>query len=436
MVDTASLRRQGPQKGSGEGLRSMRWKSLIVLLCLAAWPPLGGMARGAALVYDGASISRQQMRENLCAITFDDGPSRNTGRLLDMLSSYGIHATFFLLGKNAALRPSLVQRIVAEGHEVGNHSWSHPKLRALNKEQQYDELARTDALLRELGASPRHIRPPYGAYNEDTVELAGDLGLSIMLWSQDSHDWKRLPVNYALLPNTLGHVYGPGELRGIFLFHDSLKRTVDDLPRIIDELRAGGCQRFVTVSEYLDVLDETPPLLMTRRTPQPHSEQAEEMPPESFPDAMMATGGAIPAGSTPIPMARCSQPWTPAETTAPSRAALTADHAVVSGDAVQATPSTPPRTAAAAATDTHRVRPASASGSSAGRREKAPVYRVVHPQPSAPAPRQEKAAPRYRVVQPYPLPQASQAGTGRSTKGRAGEPEPQRSRAAAASDTF
>ena len=135
MVDTASLRRQGPQKGSGEGLRSMRWKSLIVLLCLAAWPPLGGMARGAALVYDGASISRQQMRENLCAITFDDGPSRNTGRLLDMLSSYGIHATFFLLGKNAALRPSLVQRIVAEGHEVGNHSWSHPKLRALNKEQ-------------------------------------------------------------------------------------------------------------------------------------------------------------------------------------------------------------------------------------------------------------------------------------------------------------
>lgn len=417
----------------------MRWKSLIVLLCLAAWPPLGGIARGAAVVYDGPSISRQQMRENLCAITFDDGPSRNTGRLLDMLSSYGIHATFFLLGKNAALRPALVQRIVAEGHEVGNHSWSHPKLRALNKEQQYEELARTDALLRELGASPRHIRPPYGAYNEDTVDLAGDLGLSIMLWSQDSHDWKRLPVNYALLPNTLGHVYGPGELRGIFLFHDSLKRTVDDLPRIIAELRAGGCQRFVTVSEYLDVLDDTPPLLMTRRTPQPHSEQAEEMPPESFPDAMMATSGSIPAGSTPVPMARCSQPWTPAASTAPPRAALTADQAAASSGTVQALPepSAAPQAAASSETGPRRVHQASAAQDSpTARQGKAPVYRVGHPRPAAAAPGQEKAAPRYRVVQPYPLPQASRAGTGRSTKGRAGDMEPRPSRAAAASDTF
>lgn len=421
----------------------MGWKSLIVLLCLAAWPSLGGVAQGAAVVYDGSIISRQQMQENLCAITFDDGPSRNTGRLLDMLSDYGIHATFFLLGKNAALRPSLVQRIVAEGHEVGNHSWSHPKLRALNKEQQHEELARTDALLRELGASPRHIRPPYGAYNEDTLALADEMGLSIMLWSQDSHDWKRLPVNYALLPNTLGHVYAPGELRGIFLFHDSLKRTVDDLPRIIAELRAGGCQRFVTVSEYLAGLDETPPLLMTRRTPLPHSEQTEEMPPESFPDAMMATsGGGIPAGTPPVPMARCSRPWTPTpEEGHPPRMALAPGHAVSAatsetylgvGAPGRLTPS-----AAAADTGPRRTRQAATKNKNAApRKDKAPVYRVVHPQPSTPATRQENAAPRYRVVQPSPLPQTTQAGAGRSAKGRTGEVEPHRSRAAAASDTF
>lgn len=411
----------------------MRWKSLIVLLCLAAWPPLGGMARAAAVVYDGPSISRQQMRENLCALTFDDGPSRNTSRLLDMLSGYGIHATFFLLGKNAALRPALVQRIVAEGHEVGNHSWSHPKLRALNREQQREELARTDTLLRDLGARPRYVRPPYGAYNEDTLALADEMGLAIMLWSQDSHDWKRLPVNYALLPNTLGHVYGPGQLRGIFLFHDSLKRTVDDLPRIIAELRAGGCQRFVTVSEYLDVLDETPPLLMTRRTPQPHSEQAEEMPPESFPDAMMATSGAIPAGTTPVPMARCSQPWTPpSETPQPSDQPLTAaaPAAAASLEATRTAP-TAPEPAAAETAPRRPAQPAAAS-----RRENAPVYRIVHPRPATPAPRRENAAPRYRVIQPYPLPQAAQAGAGRSVKGRTEMPEPSRSRAAASSDTL
>ncbi|WP_297261335.1 polysaccharide deacetylase family protein [uncultured Desulfovibrio sp.] len=414
----------------------MRWKSLIILLCLAAWPPLGGIAYGAAVVYDGSSISRQQMRENLCALTFDDGPSRNTSRLLDMLADYGIHATFFLLGKNAALRPALVQRIVSEGHEVGNHSWSHPKLRALNREQQHEELLKTDALLRELGASPRHIRPPYGAYNEDTLALAEEMGLSIMLWSQDSHDWKRLPVSYALLPNTLGHVYGPGELRGIFLFHDSLKRTVDDLPRIIAELRAGGCQRFVTVSEYLEGLDETPPLLMTRRTPQPHSEQAEEMPPESFPDAMQASAGGIPAGSTPIPMARCSQPWVPAAEAVPPRAALTADHGAAAAEGTVSAQSEASTAAAAAGTTARRTRQAAAKKASATGREKAPVYRVVHPQPAASPTRQENAAPRYRVVQPYPLPQATQAGAGRSTKGRAGAMEPRPSRAAAASDTF
>ena len=407
----------------------MRWRSLIVLLCLAAWPPLGGIARGAAVVYDGPSISRQQMRENLCAITFDDGPSRNTSRLLDMLSGYGIHATFFLLGKNAALRPALVQRIVAEGHEVGNHSWSHPKLRALNKEQQLEELTRTDTLLRELGARPRYIRPPYGAYNEDTLALADEMGLAIMLWSQDSHDWKRLPVNYALLPNTLGHVYGPGELRGIFLFHDSLKRTVDDLPRIIAELRAGGCQRFVTVSEYLDVLDETPPLLMTQRTP-PHSEQAEEMPPESFPDAMMATSSAIPAGTTPVPMARCSHPWTPPA--AGQSQPADAPAAAAALDATRAAPAAP-APAAAASVETGPRRPSEAA---AARREKAPVYRIVHPRPTAPAARRDNAAPRYRVVQPYPLPQGAQAGAGRSIKGRTETPEPRRSRAAASSDTL
>lgn len=426
----------------------MRWNSLIVLLCLVAMPPLGGIACAAAVVYDGPSISRQQMRENLCAITFDDGPSRNTGRLLDMLSAYGIHATFFLLGKNAALRPALVQRIVAEGHEVGNHSWSHPKLRALNKEQQHEELFRTDALLRELGANPRYVRPPYGAYNEDTLALAEDMGLSIMLWSQDSHDWKRLPVNYALLPNTLGHVYAPGELRGIFLFHDSLKRTVDDLPRIIAELRAGGCRRFVTVSEYLDGLDETPPLLMTRRTPQPHSEQAEEMPPESFPDAVAATSGGIAAGSTPVPMARCSQPWTPSDSAVSSGSPLSVEEpaaasaAVSAAAAVDATPvvpAAPAPTAAAAASGTgprREARPDARNASAGPRREKAPVYRIVHPRPATPARRQENAAPRYRVVQPYPLPQAAQAGTGRSTKGRTETSEPHRSRAAASSGTL
>lgn len=258
-----------------------------------------------ARVVDGAVIMRQPMRENLCAITFDDGPSVNTPQLLDMLAEYGIPATFFLLGSQAERHPDTVRRILAEGHEVGNHSYSHPNLRLASPERKAEEIRRTDAVLRSLGAAPVFLRPPYGAFDAYTEKVAGELGLSILLWSLDSRDWQRLPANYATLRSTLGTVYQPGTLRGIFLFHDTHKRTVDDLPRIIRDLRAGGCQRFVTVSDYLEgLLDPEPGMLMTRRTPRPlppadaempaaahevHGvRQAEELPPASYP-----------AGSTP-----------------------------------------------------------------------------------------------------------------------------------------
>lgn len=418
------------------GIQGMRKLPFIICMLLVTFGQTN--VASAAVVYDGASISRQAMRENLCAITFDDGPSANTSHLLDLLAEHGVPATFFLLGKNVALRPQLVRRILAEGHEIGNHSWSHPKLRALSREQQREELARTDALLRELGASPRHMRPPYGAYNEDTLAVVEDLGLSVLLWSQDSHDWKRLPVSYALLPNTMGHVYEPGTLRGIFLFHDTRRRTVDDLPRIISELRAGGCRRFVTVSEYLDLLDDTPPLLMTRRAAPSHSAQNEEMPPESFPDAMMPVASGLPAGSTPIPLARCSRPWSPEEPSRPLPSAAPEAGSAVASD------TSAPTAAASAASPTER--PAPARAAKAARRPSptatratpngAPAYRVVHPTGQAAESPRHEGAPRYRVVQPLPMPRGIQAGTGRSGKGRVSDALPRHSRAAAASDTL
>ncbi|WP_165175110.1 polysaccharide deacetylase family protein [Desulfovibrio sp. ZJ369] len=269
-----------------------------------------------ARVLDGGSIMDQRMNENLCAITFDDGPSRNTPQLLDLLNQYGIPATFFVLGQQAELYPDLVRRIVAEGHEVGNHSFSHPNLRLLAPERKIDEIRRTDAVLRSLGAAPLFLRPPYGAFDTHTVEAAEALGLSVVLWSVDSRDWQHLPADYAKLHNTRGYAYPPGMLRGVFLFHDTHKSTVEDLPRIIRELRTGGCQRFVTVSEYLEgVLDPEPGLLMTRRslreTPgqmplaarhemEAVKQSAEMPPPRSWP-----------AGSGPVPLARSSKPWQP-----------------------------------------------------------------------------------------------------------------------------
>ena len=285
-------------------------------ICLAAaCLAVGAVAQAAqARVVDGNVIMDQPMRENLCALTFDDGPSVNTPHLLEMLEEYGIPATFFVLGNQAERHPDLVRRILAEGHEVGNHSYSHPNLRAVSPARKEEELRRTDTILRNLGASPVFIRPPYGSYDTSTERIAESLGLTVILWSMDSRDWQRLPENYATLRNNRGTVYAPGTLRGIFLFHDSHKRTVDDLPRIIRDLRAGGCQRFVTVSDYLaGLMDPEPGLLMTRvKRAAPGADepsmvarhqvesvhQSEELPPHSYP-----------AGSSEIPLARSSTPW-------------------------------------------------------------------------------------------------------------------------------
>lgn len=275
-----------------------------------------------AQVYDGNAIMRQPMRENLCALTFDDGPSRHTPHILDVLREHGIPATFFMLGKNVKIYPQHVQRIVAEGHEVGNHSFSHPNLRRISRERKKEEIEITDKLLRDLGADPLYMRPPYGSYDKDVVEIANRLGVTVVLWSVDSQDWKRRPTNYAHIINAVGKVFPAGEMRGILLFHDPLKTTAADLPKIIADLKAGGCQRFVTVSDYINsVLDPEPPLLWTERSPAsmpPEAVAVQEesealMPPESYATSQRSW----PAGSAPIPLARSSRPWPEAADTAP-----------------------------------------------------------------------------------------------------------------------
>ncbi len=413
-------------------------RPLVFCLLLSLVLPAPLWAWEAGDIHRGTNFSDQIMRENLCALTFDDGPSPHTEELLDMLGEYGIPATFFLLGKNVHLRPDLVRRMVAEGHEVGNHSWSHPQLRHLSEEQQMVELGRTTAALRELGAEPSFVRPPYGAFNDITAKVAKSLGLSIVLWSLDSNDWRHLPADYARLADTRGRVYPAGHLHGVFLFHDSLRRTVQDLPRIVRDLRQGGCQRFVTLSDYLGgMLDEEPPLLMTRLPRLPRKVAAPalpqpEMPPESFPKAMQPSSG-LAAGSTPVPLARSSRPWMPGmpdvsdmpqaanspyRSLSPARprphllrlpdALPTAPLALASRgrvDTMIELPAPPaPVTAVPAAQTPRQAVPAACP---------APDFRLVSPAGMSPhTPSRPGKAPRYRIIQPYPVPGSAKAGKG------------------------
>ncbi len=229
-----------------------------LLLCLQS----PAMAR----VIGGDEMMDQDMEENLCALTFDDGPSIFTPELLDMLKQHQVHATFFMLGQMVNHYRDIAIRVAEEGHEIASHTYSHKNLKRLSTDGQTAEITRGFESLQDIGVIPRFLRPPYGSYDERTVDIAKQFGMDVVLWSMDSRDWKQLPSDYRLLRSVRGTPYEPGGMRGVFLFHDIHKKTVDDLPRIIQQLREAGCTRFVTFSEYIQGLaDPEPALLMTRR---------------------------------------------------------------------------------------------------------------------------------------------------------------------------
>ncbi|MDR0238841.1 MAG: polysaccharide deacetylase family protein [Deltaproteobacteria bacterium] len=225
-------------------------------------------AAHAFQVADGMALLRQAMPANYCALTFDDGPGSHTAALLDLLAVRGIAATFFVVGQNAERRPALIKRMLAEGHEVANHSYSHADMRRLAPEAQTLEMKRTWDLLHSLGAEVRYFRPPYGRYTPVTAAKAEDLGMTILLWSLDSQDWKRHASRLEGLRSV-----SPVEqqafsgMRGVFLFHDTHKRTVEAMPEILDALRAGGCERFVTVSEYMTKIPREEEQRLVTRVP-------------------------------------------------------------------------------------------------------------------------------------------------------------------------
>ena len=125
------------------------------------------------------------------ALTFDDGPNPAwTPRLLDLLSEYGVHATFFLLGGFAQAEPALTRRIAEAGHIIGNHSWSHPDLARTTSSGVLDELTRTNDTLAEIIGKPvRYFRPPYGSRRPYVLRLARQLGLIPVTWNAMTDDW-------------------------------------------------------------------------------------------------------------------------------------------------------------------------------------------------------------------------------------------------------
>lgn len=182
------------------------------------------------------------------ALTFDDGPNKaTTPRLLDMLAKRGIKVTFFILGENAQENTDILKREIAEGHEIGNHSWSHPNLGKMSENAVHDQLQRTqDLVFQVTGSKPKIMRPPYGSFTEHQKKWAAEqFGFKVILWEVDPLDWKK--PGPSVVANRIVSETHPGY---IILAHDIHAQTVDAMEATLDGLLAKGF-KFVTVSELL-----------------------------------------------------------------------------------------------------------------------------------------------------------------------------------------
>ena len=187
----------------------------------------------------------EKKNRKVVALTFDDGPNpATTNQALDTLSKYGIKATFFVLGKNVSGNEEILKRMKADGHVIGNHSWSHPVLSKLSLDDAKKQITDTeDALTKVLGSSSKLMRPPYGAITDD---IRNSLDLSFIMWDVDSLDWKS--KNEAAILTEIQREVKNGS---IILMHDIHAETVNTLPKVIDYLKGKGYD-FVTVPDLLD----------------------------------------------------------------------------------------------------------------------------------------------------------------------------------------
>lgn len=171
------------------------------------------------------------------ALTFDDGPHPTiTLKVLDVLREHHIKATFFVLGERVRRYPWIVRQIVSEGHEIGNHTYSHLFLKAKRSTDEVidREIAVTQNLIATaIGYEPQLFRPPYGAFRSSTKAVFRDHNLNVILWSVDTQDW-RVRDRDRIFQAVTNHVRNGS----IILFHDIHKATLQALPDILAHLEA------------------------------------------------------------------------------------------------------------------------------------------------------------------------------------------------------
>jgi len=199
----------------------------------------GARGTGGGWKDDKDQVTGHRFPDKSVLLTFDDGPSaRYTPAILKILQQYGVHGVFFQVGRNIGKAEGESRDILAAGHALANHSFSHAFLPKLDADALNHQLVDTnDALETAVKQKPLLFRPPYGARNDKILAAATGLGMKTILWNIDSQDWAD-PVPQSIASRVVAQV--ERQKHGIILFHDIHQRTTEALPLVLEDLQKRG----------------------------------------------------------------------------------------------------------------------------------------------------------------------------------------------------
>ena len=230
---------------------------LILIIILALLFFITSLFFDEAVFVRKGTFYRAKASDKIVALTFDDGPSPIwTPKVLDELKEAQVKATFFMLGSHVERYPEIARRVLAEGHEIGNHTYDHHVLLYYKMDELEKEIRGAEKAIKNVtGQTTRYFRPPKAWLTGAEKQKIKDMGYEVVLWSLNSKDWVTFH-DKQITSYILKHIQ-PGD---IILFHDSggvftaeggnRKQTVKTIPRLVKKLKERG-YRFVTVNELM-----------------------------------------------------------------------------------------------------------------------------------------------------------------------------------------
>ena len=233
----------------------VRWLAIVFALLLVVFLALYGtwqLSRSRDFQLFGEIVPRVDTSEKVVALTFDDGPTPEyTDGVLDVLRERGVKATFFLMGVDAEKNPEQVRAIIADGHELGNHTFNHPDMTLASVDKAKDEVERTDAALRSAGYSGEiHFRPPFGKKLIGLPLYLSEHDRKTITWDVEPESYSDVAADPKLITAHVLEKARPGSIIILHVMYKARETSRQALPDVIDGLHAQGF-RFVTVSELL-----------------------------------------------------------------------------------------------------------------------------------------------------------------------------------------